>query len=122
MSGAVGRMIDRSGRTWIMKTWIEGATNAYNRTEKTLSDPIEIKGIRTETAKERVVIDSQGQERMLDVTLLIKDSVDVSDVEDTTKKSPLFISPEGFIYEAIALGREGNILDFHRIFLAKQKG
>lgn len=118
---AVTRMIARRGRTWLWCLWSESGSNEYNRTEKVLGAPIDIVAIRTETAKERTTMDVRGQERTLDAQLLVDLSVDVSDVEDTTKIAPIAVSPSGVSYDAIALGREGEVMDFHRIFLSKRR-
>lgn len=123
MSGATKRMIKRRGQTWQMQAWIEGAASTdYGRTGKTLPTATDITAIRTETAKERTVIDVQGEERTVDAQLLVNDTVDVSSVEDTTKVAPIFTSPSGVVYDGIALGREGEVIGFRRIFLAKRRG
>lgn len=121
MSKAFARFVERRGEDWTYQLWSYGSVNAYNRKALTLGSAVDIKAIRTETSKERVVVDVQGQERTLDITLLIKDSVDFSDIEDTTKKSPIFTSPSGIKYEGIALGLEGNVIGFQRVFLSKQR-
>ena len=123
MSGAVKRMIKRSGQTWQMQIWAEGSISAdYGRSNKTLPTTIDITAIRTETAKERAVIDVQGEERTVDAQLIVNDTVDVSSIEDTTKIAPIFTSPSGVEYDGIALGREGELLGFRRVFLMKRRG
>jgi hypothetical protein len=123
MSGAVKRLIKRQGRTWQLQAWVEGAASTdYGRTDKTLPTATNITAIRTETAKERTVIDAQGEERTVDAQLLVDDTVDVSSIEDTTKIAPILTSPSGVQYDGIALGREGEIIGFRRIFLSKRRG
>lgn len=118
---AVGRLIRRRGKTWNIQYWVEGGVNAYRRTNKTLSAPIPFLAIRTETAKERAIISARGEERTLDAQLLILEDLDVSDIEDTTKISPVITSPTGIQYDAITLGREGEVMKFNRIFLSKRR-
>lgn len=119
---AVKRLIERSGRDWKIQYWIEGPSNAYRRHERTLAKPKVFKAIRTETAKEITSIEVRGEERTLDAQLLVNDDLDVGDIEDTTKISPVITSPTGVKYDAIALGREGELMKFHRIFLSKRRG
>ncbi len=118
---SVKRLLSRRGTTWQIRYWIEGATNAYKRTNKTLGTAIDFIAIRTETAKEKTTINVRGEERTLDAQLLVDIDLDVSDVEDTTQISPVIISPSGVNYDAIALGREGEVMKFRRIFLSKRR-
>ena len=120
---AVDRLIARRGESWTIQRWVEGAASAaYGRTDKTLATAEAFTGIRTETAKERSVIDVQGEERTLDAQLLVNDTLNVADIEDTTKITPVIASPTGVQYDAVALGREGEVIGFRRIFLSKRRG
>ncbi len=119
---SVKRLIARRGQTWRIQYWVEGAINQYQRSNKTLGSVVEFKGIRTETAKETSTIEARGEERTLDAQLIVNDSVDVEDIEDTSKIAPVVTSPSGVRYDAMALGREGEIMGFHRIFLSKRRG
>lgn len=119
---AVARMIKRRGTTWAIQTWVEGAASAdYGRSAKTLATAVNFTAIRTETAKERTTIDVQGEERTVDAQLIATNIAAFDDVEDTTKLAPVITSPSGVKYDAIALGREGDILSFRRIFLIKRR-
>lgn len=121
-AAAVARMLERQGETWTYKVWSDGALNAYKRAAQTLSAGTEVKVLRTETSKEKTDIDVLGQQRTLDATLIVVEGdIDVADIEDTTKRSPVFVSPQGLEFEAIALGREGNLMGFHRVFLSKMR-
>jgi len=121
MSGAVIRMISRRGTAWAMKTWVEGSADAYKDKTRTLSAATNITAIRTETAKEVVKLHMRGEERTIDVQLLMADTVDVSQIEDTTKKAPIVTSPSGEVYDMVAVGREGELLGFRRAFLSKRR-
>ncbi len=118
---AVKRLLRRRGKTWQIQYWIEGAENVYKRTAKTLTTAIDFTAIRTETAKEKRTIEVRGEERTLDAQLLVDLDVDVGDIEDTTKITPVITSPTGVKYDAISLGREGEVMDFRRIFLSKRR-
>ncbi len=118
---SVRRMITRRGQIWQIQYWVEGAANAYKRTAKTLSTAVEFTAIRTETAKEKTTIDVRGEERTLGAQLVISDDLDVADIEDTTNIAPVITSPTGVEYDAIALGREGEVLGIRRIFLSKRR-
>lgn len=121
MSGAISRMMTRKGRDWTYETVSEGALNTYRRSMKTRDAALTVRAIRTETAKERASITVRGEERTVDAQLIILDSVDLSAVEDTTQVAPVFTSPSGVEYDAIALGREGEIVGFRRVFLTKRR-
>lgn len=122
---ATHRMIERRGKTFTMKRWVTGAVDTdYGRT--TSNDTLEttgttFKAILSETAKERVVVMPSGEERTVDAQLIVKNTLDVSDIDDTTKRAPVIISPDGLTYDAIALGREGEVVKVRRIFLLKRR-
>lgn len=118
---SVKRLISRRGRTWQIQYWVEGVANAYKRTGKTLTAAVNFTAIRTETAKEKASISVRGEERTLDAQLLVNMDLDVADVEDTKQISPVITSPSGVQFDAIALGREGEVLNFRRIFLSKRR-
>lgn len=120
MSG-VARMIARQGQSWTMTPQVLGSKDNYG--DRAISDdtPIPVKAIRTETAEADAVLTVRGEERKVDVELIVDSSLDVSDIEDTTERAPRFTSPEGIEFDAVAVGREGNIKGFHRIFLSKSR-
>ncbi len=121
MSGAVKRMIARRGEAWTIQNWTVGAEDEYKDRARTPASGATITVIRTETAKEGVTIDFRGEKRTIDVQLIVRDDVDVSEIDDSTKAAPLVTSPEGTLYDAIALGREGQIIGFRRIFLSQRR-
>ena len=121
MSNATKRMVTRLGAGWVMKTWTIGATDEYKRKARTPDVITNITAIRGETAKETITLNVRGEERTIDVQLLVNDTVDVSTIEDTSFKAPIFVSPTGVNYDGVAVGREGEVVGMRRIFLSRRR-
>lgn len=120
----IDNLLERAGQNWGVQSWSYDSTSKYNTKINTLGSMTTIRAIRSETAKERIRRDVRGQDRTIDAQILVSvDAVDVTDIEDTTKEPPVFTSPSGIKYDAIAVGREAeDILGMRRIFLVQRRG
>ncbi len=114
----------RAGENWTVYYWVEGAEDSYKDKALTLDGGTTVRGIRSETAKETVRRDVRGQERTIDCQILVKaDAISVTEIEDTRKEPPVFVSPTGVKYDSVAVGRESiPVTGMMRIFLLKQRG
>lgn len=118
----VDNMLEQAGQDWTMKSWVDGVTNEYKNVNRTLGAGVTVRAIMTETAKERVTRTVLGKESTVDAQLLVKSDLDVSAIEDSTQEPPVFISPYGLEFDAVAVGREAQpILGMVRIFLLKRR-
>lgn len=123
MSSHVDAFLEKAGQDWSMRSWVTSSMSAYKNKTRTLGAATTVRAIRSETAKERVRRDIRGQERTIDCQLIVAATIDVTAIEDTTQEPPVFVSPSGVYYDAVAVGREAeSIQGTHRIFLIKRRG
>lgn len=123
----IKRVIDRLGGingeplVWTFHRWTSAGEDAYNNETFTLdATGVEVNVIRVEDPTPDPNLYPWGENRTVDVQLLVEDTiVGLDDIEDTTRKAPIFKSPNGIKFEAIAMGREGNIFGWARVFLEK---
>lgn len=124
LSGFKSRVAKKLGQEaeWTTNTWTQGAKDEYGKYVFTKDAAVTVYPIRVEDPTPDPNLYPWGEDRTVDVQLIVpSDTVGLDDIEDTTKKAPIWTSPQGVVFEAIALGREGFVFGWARIFLEKRR-
>lgn len=121
MNKSIVRLLRRKGQTWGLRTWTESTETAYNRKRQSLGVATDFTAIRVEDPKPLDSLSARGRTREVEVQLFVRDTLDVSAVEDDTQKNPVAVSPSGVEYDIVHVGREGEIHGYYRLFLSKRR-